>query len=229
MEKLKFSSLALADLKRLVRLQEGEVAEHAWTDVESIALTRQEQEQAQLIAQRLRLRTTNLMNEATIWAKAIFPLLVLAEQPGVEAWAEIALKGTYKMFEVEGIADGVLAKSVAGRIEAPYFVVVETKKGVEGENPVFQLYGQLLAAAYQDWLVDGQATQEIFGCYTIGDSWQFVRAEVSDIEAEQPRLSVEYSREYVEKLEAETILKILKGIVQEALARRHRLDSDNDG
>ncbi|NJM57109.1 MAG: hypothetical protein HC857_06325 [Synechococcales cyanobacterium RU_4_20] len=222
MEKLKFSSLCLADLKRVVQLQEGVVAEHAWSSVDHLTLNPRDQEQAQLIAQRLLLRTTNLMNEATIWAKAIFPLLVLAEQPGVEAWAEIALKGVYKTFEIEGIADGVLAKSVAGRIEAPYLVVVETKKGVEGENPVFQLYGQLLAAAYQDWLLSEQPVQEMFGCYTIGDSWQFVRAEVSDMETDRPRLTVEYSREYVEKLEAETILKILKGIVQRGLAQPQR-------
>lgn len=53
----------------------------------------------------------------------------------------------------------------------------------------------------------------------VGDSWQFVRAEVAEMDTERPRLTVEYSREYVEKLEAETILKILKGIVQRGLAQ----------
>jgi len=32
-----------------------------------------------------------------------------------------------------------------------------------------------------------------------------------------PRMRLEYSREYVEKLEAETILRILKGIVAKYL------------
>jgi hypothetical protein len=92
-------------------------------------------------------------------------------------------------------------------------VVVETKKGVEGQNPVFQLYGQLLAAAYLNWVNDPCPQQEIFGCYTIADTWKFVRAELEGIETERPTMRLEYSREYSEKYDAETILKILKSIV----------------
>jgi hypothetical protein len=40
-----------------------------------------------------------------------------------------------------------------------------------------------------------------------------VRAEVSGIAIDRPLLRTEYSREYVEKFEAMTILKLLKGIV----------------
>ena len=47
-----------------------------------------------------------------------------------------------------------------------------------------------------------------------------MRAEVSDIRSDRPTLKTEYSREYVEKLEAETILKLLKGIVLRYLNRR---------
>ncbi|MCY7320294.1 MAG: hypothetical protein LH660_00425 [Phormidesmis sp. CAN_BIN36] len=54
---------------------------------------------------------------------------------------------------------------------------------------------------------------EIFGCYTIADTWKFLRAEIENIDTEQPTMSLEYSREYVEKLETETIFKILKTIV----------------
>jgi hypothetical protein len=153
------------------------------------------------------------MNEATIWSRAIYPLLLLAEQGEIEAWAEVSLYGKYNKVELFGIADGVLGKSIAGRIESPYLIVIEAKKGIEAANPVFQLYGELLAAAYQNWVNDQQPQQEIFGCYTIGDTWKFLRAEVEGFEEDLPTLRVEFSREYVEKLEAETIFKILKKIV----------------
>ena len=107
----------------------------------------------------------------------------------------------------------MLGRSVIGRVEAPYLVVVVAKKGVEAQSPVYQLYGQLLAAAHLNWELDGKEVQEIFGCYTIGDMWKFVRAEVSGMTSDRPMLRTEYSREYVEKLEAVTILKLLKGIV----------------
>ena len=131
------------------------------------------------------------------------------------------LSAVYSQFEVDGIADGVMGYSVAGRLEMPYLVVVETKRGVENQNPIFQLYAQLLAAARLNWegdsLQDSKAErapmQEIFGCYTIADSWTFVRAEVSEIESDRPTLKVESSQEYSEKSDAETILKVLKSIV----------------
>ncbi|MCP4699909.1 MAG: hypothetical protein GY862_24115, partial [Gammaproteobacteria bacterium] len=102
--------------------------------------------------------------------------------------------------------------------EAPYLVMVESKRGLEAQNPVPQLYGQLLAAAGVNQEREKEASQEIFGCYTIADSWTFVRAEFSDMEADIPRMLVEISREYAEKQEAEMILKILKNIVSNRLS-----------
>ena len=105
----------------------------------------------------------------------------------------------------------------------PYLVMIEAKRGIDGENPIFQLYGQLLCGAWKNWQHNQEEPQEIFGCYTIGQTWQFVRAEVSGIvdgsaeesqDAARPKLLVEYSQEYSEKTEAEAIAKILKGIVQ---------------
>ncbi len=213
MEKLVFSKLSLTDLKRLVTLQEGPIASYPWTLVDTLTLTDQERQQLQYIKSRLINSDIQLMNESTLWARAIYPLLLLAEHGDIQAWGEVPLYAQYVQFEIEGIADGVLGKTVAGRIETPYLIVVETKKGIESQNPVFQLYGQLLAAAHLNFENDGQTTQEIFGCYTIADTWKFVRTEVEEIESDRPLLRVEYSREYSEKYDAETILKILKGIV----------------
>jgi hypothetical protein len=42
------------------------------------------------------------MNEATIWSRAIYPLLLLAEQGEIEAWAEVSFVGQFQQFEVGG-------------------------------------------------------------------------------------------------------------------------------
>jgi len=184
---------------------------------ESIALNDREYQSLQEIQARLFKKPIHRMNEATLWGKAIYPLLLLVEQTGIEVWAEVSLQAQYTHFELEGVADGVLGKSVTGRLEFPYLVVIETKRGVESQDPVPQLYGQLLAAAHINWEHEKNTCQTVFGCYTIADSWTFVRAEVTDIETDLPTLQVEYSREYTEKIEAETILKILKLIVAKYL------------
>ncbi len=216
MEKLTFSSATLATLKRLVQLEETDAVE-GWQDVSQVDLTDREQLQLEIIQSYLVREKLHLLNEATLWARAIYPLLMIAEQKNIRAWSEVPLSATYSTFEVDGVADGAIGQSVAGRLEAPYLVVIETKRGIENQNPLFQLYVQLLAAAKVNWENDHQAVQEMFGCYTIADSWTFVRAEVSAIESDRPRLKVESSQEYSEKSDPATILKVLKRIVAQRL------------
>ncbi|OQW92019.1 MAG: hypothetical protein BWK78_02920 [Thiotrichaceae bacterium IS1] len=213
MEKLTLSALSSSLMKRWVNLTEYGIAEYDWLNVDAIVLSESEQQQLQYLKSRLRNSRMLLMNEATIWARGIYPLLILAEQGPIQAWSEVALRATYPQFEIEGIADGVLGKCVSGFLEAPYLVVVEAKRGLEASNPVYQLYGQLLAAAHLNWENDPQDPQEIFGCYTVADSWSFVRAEVAGLTTDKPTLRVEFSREYSEHSEAEILVKILKQIV----------------
>jgi len=40
-------------------------------------------------------------------------------------------------FDLEGIADGVIGRSGIGRITTPYLVMIETKRGIEAQNPIF--------------------------------------------------------------------------------------------
>jgi hypothetical protein len=188
--KLTLSSLSLTELKRFVHLKEGKVGTYDWNQVEDLPLTALEQQQLTQVRSHLVNRDTTLMNEATI-----------------------PLSAEYPTFAIEGIADGVLGRNVAGRLEAPYLVVVEAKRGIDASTPVYQLYGQLLAAARINWELEPHQPQEIFGCYTIGDTWKFLRAEVDQLNSEKPLIQLEYSREYVEKLETETIFRILKTIV----------------
>jgi hypothetical protein len=213
MQKFKISSLSLADIEGIVALHEISGSSLAWEDISQIELTEAEQYDVSLLQKRLQNTQVHLFNEATIWARAIYPLLLLAEQGNIQVWAEVALRGEYPQFDIEGIADGVIGRSVVGRITTPYLVMIETKRGVEAQNPIFQLYGELLAAAWMNWKQNKAEVQQVFGCYTIADSWTFLRAEVSQIETDRPLLSIECSREYNERLETATILKLLKQIV----------------
>ena len=93
--------------------------------------------------------------------------------------------------------------------------MVEAKKAIDAKDPLFQLYGAMLAAAKLNWDDNQIEPQIIYGCYTIADSWTFLRGVVSEIEADKPILTVQPSREYIERNEAEIILGILKAIVNE--------------
>ena len=73
----------------------------------------------------------DLMDEATVWARAIYPLLLLAEHGRIQVWSEVALKAKYANFELEGIVDGLLEHTASGLISTPYLIVVEAKHGVE--------------------------------------------------------------------------------------------------
>ena len=55
--------------------------------------------------------------------------------------------------------------------------------------------------------------QEIFGCYTVADSWTFVYGIVNEIETEKPKFAVELSKTYNGLWEIERIVQILKSIV----------------
>ncbi|MFO0601887.1 MAG: hypothetical protein U0324_01875 [Polyangiales bacterium] len=50
----------------------------------------------------------------------------------------------------------------------------------------------------------------------MSDTWTFVRGEGSALDGDRPALTVESSREYSERAEAEQIVGVLKGIVQAA-------------
>ena len=219
MEKLKLSNLNLNDFKRYVALTEKPGIQYDWLRVDDIELSERENRYVADLQNGLQRVQVHLFNEATLWSRAIYPLLQLAEQDNVQIWAEVGLSAKYAMFELEGIADGVMGPSFAGRIQCPYFVMVETKRGVESTNPVFQLYGQLLAAAWLNDQLKEQEVQEIFGCFTIADSWTFVRGEVSAIESDRTHLTVEFSPEYAEKFDAPKILRILKQIIGRSISR----------
>lgn len=228
MKQYNFSGLSAKELKQIAKVDDRGIAAYPWMDVEhlsdvafQVSLNDLERRQVADITSRLLHHKTSLMNEATIWSRAIYPLLVLAEQEKIQAWVQVPLEVQYPHVRLQGTADGVLGYSRSGILETPYLIVVEAKRGLEASDPSSQLYGELLAAARLNWeqklsqgTMDQQPQEEIFGCYTISDSWTFIRAVVEEIDSEEPKMTLESSREYVEKVEAETILKILKKIVR---------------
>ena len=212
MQTYPLSQLTEETLNALVTLHETDGDLKVWEAMQG-ALTSEESIHLGYITSDAHRHHRTIMNEATIWGRAIYPLLRLAERDRIVAWAGVPLKAVYPAFQLEGEADGALAPSIGGRIEPPYLVVHEAKRGVNAPNPQFQLYGEMLAAAWLNWKKDANEEQTIFGCYTITDDWTFVRGVVQEIEAEKPTLHIEFSPRYNGVLEAERIVQILKSIV----------------
>lgn len=203
-------------LKKVVTLSEEDGAVKTWEKMQ-IALTSEEQTLLDYFKSDAQQRHLTILNEATLWSRAIYPLLRLAEQGHIRAWSGVPLKAAYPTFELEGEADGALAPSVAGRIEPPYLIVHEAKRGINAPNPQFQLYGEILAAAWLNWQADTNPAQKLFGCYTVTDRWNFVHAVVDEIEGEKPRLHVEFAPVYSSFSDTERIVQLLKFIVAEQL------------
>ena len=212
MQTYSLSQLSEETLDTLVTLREPTGVSSEW---EKMKVTLTEAECRKLDDRKAALRDIKLvaLNESTLWARAIYPLLELAEQEHIKAWSGVPLKATYPAFQLEGEADGAFAPCIAGRMHLPYFVIHETKRGTNAPDPLYQLYGEMLAAAWLNWKRDTTSEQEIFGCYTVSDSWTFVQGVVCDIETEKPTFTVELSKEYNGILEAERIVQILKFIV----------------
>ena len=218
MEPLSIGKLTFEQLSKFVQLEEHPMQPYPWTQVSDWVLTEKETLQLSFIADRLLEEPAHLLNEATIWGRAIYPLLLLCEQGEIRARAEVPIAADYPQFKISGIADGALGKTVATRVIATFLVIVEAKRGIEGNDPTIQLYGEMLAAARLNWQQQPQETQIIFGCYTIADTWTFLRGEVRHIDSDRPHLKIEYSQEYAQKHEGLTILKLIKSIVHHQLS-----------
>jgi hypothetical protein len=223
MVKLSLASVTLDDLARLVALESRGVTQDPWDAVveppDEAALV-----QLRYLTAKLAYAQPTTLNEATIWSRAVYPLLELAETGRVRAWAEVPLvaRDPYTETELGGIVDGVLAPEgvLAGAPGLPFLLVVEAKRGMDAADPRPQLLAAILAVLWTAVAREGEGgTMEAFGCFTVGDIWTFVRAEaVVRPAGGAPRLRVmlSWSREYAERAEADAILRVLRWIT-----RRH--------
>jgi hypothetical protein len=215
MQRILCTDLTYADLHSLGKVVDHGVRRAPWDELSRGELTAEEQRQIDYVSADLRRFQPSLVNETTVFARAIFPLLVLAEVEGVQALADVPLKAHIGDVEIAGVADGALGRPFAGELLAPFMIMIEAKRGVEGTIPVLQLYGEMLAAACLNAIETGRPTQSIYGCYTVADDWTFVRMAVEGLDTPHPSLEIVSSYELGEKVEAVTIVKILKSIVAE--------------
>jgi Clp amino terminal domain, pathogenicity island component len=207
-----FYRLSAGFLNSMVTMREKGVTPDIW-DTTDVSLTEHERQRVEAIISSLAHKSILLMNDATIWSRAIYPLLVLSEQDGLEAWAQLTLEAQYPRFVLEGIADGAVGYNISGPTKFICLIVIQVKRQPEAHDPLTQLYGAMLAAARVNWEQDNGVPQEICGCYTIADQWIFAHGLVADIETLKPSMTVALSRAYSETLEAEIIFRILKSII----------------
>ena len=129
METYSLSQLSEETLRALVTLRIQVGVSDKWENMQQEALTPAEHAQIDYLKSILRERDLVVMNEATLWARAIYPLLVLAEQTYVQAWAGVPLKATYSAFQLEGEADGALAPAAAGKPQQPISLCTRQNAG----------------------------------------------------------------------------------------------------
>jgi hypothetical protein len=226
MTKHALATVTLDDLAGLAVLESRGTTESPW---DSAVEPPDEGAQVQLRYLTAKLAEAHpiLLNEITLWARAIYPLLELAETGNVRAWGGVALaaRDPYSDAELSGVVDGVLAPEqgvLAGTPGQPFLLVIETKRGVDATDPRPQLFAAMLAVLWTR-LGGGRAGKdpvEVFGCFTVSDTWTFVHAEATvRPEGSHPRLGVtlSWSREYTERVEAAAILQVLRWITRRSL------------
>jgi hypothetical protein len=210
--------LTIDQLRDLVVVDNAGMDPSRWEARERGALS--ETEQTPLAALRSYLVSTRvtLFNEATLWGRAIYPLMMMAERGPLHAYAQVPMSATLPRGALRGEVDGALAhEGLGAEVTSPYLLIVEAKRGVENHDPVAQLIGGLVCAAFESQRDHARGEQHIAGAYTVSDLWTFVEAWVTGLDSEQPRVRVVFSREYTEKTEAAAILCILKALVAEML------------
>jgi GNAT superfamily N-acetyltransferase len=133
-----FYRLSAGFLNSMVTMREKGVTPDRW-DTTDVSLTEHERQRVEAIISSLAHKSILLMNDATIWSRAIYPLLVLSEQDWLEAWAQLTLTAQYPRFVLEGIADGAVGYNLSGPTKFICLIVVQVKREPEVHDPLTQL------------------------------------------------------------------------------------------
>ena len=88
MQTYTFSQLTEETLSALVTLHEKDGSVETWEKMQ-VPLTAEESVMLDYFKSDAHRDHLPIMNDATIWARAIYPLLVLAEQGHIQAWAGV--------------------------------------------------------------------------------------------------------------------------------------------
>ncbi|MEI7893311.1 MAG: hypothetical protein WCI05_09470 [Myxococcales bacterium] len=210
--KKSLSAIKRSDLAQVARLHDVGVVDEPWDTFAQTSLSSDEQLEITKLVRRFRGLHASLINEATLWSRLIYPLLVLAERGNVRAWAEVPISGQLGELEVDGVVDGALALGGADSPALPLLFIIECKRGTEATSPVDALYAALMC------LASGEPKRPRYGCYTVGDDWTFAELKWGASKTSKGSIEIKTSREYDEKTEAGTILSVLKAIVDKELS-----------
>src|SRR5262245_39672003 len=123
-----FKELTSATLAEVAVLRHEPRSPAVWDDLARREVGERERTELGFIVDRLLQYKIVRVNEATVWARAIYPLLALAEHGDIRAWSVVALSGRFNDVEIRGEADGALAGSIDEEVGIPYLVVVGAKR-----------------------------------------------------------------------------------------------------
>jgi hypothetical protein len=211
-------TLTIAQLRELVQLDDHGVMPARFDERAVGDLTKDDQQALAVLRRNILSYRPLLANEATLWARVIYPLLLLGERDNIRAFSLVPLAAALPRGELRGEVDGALAgMDIEADAMPPYLLVVEAKRGVEGRSPVAQLLGGLLCAGWHNHQKRPQAEQVLYGAYTVADVWTFLQVTLTELTSEVPRMRIVSSREYAETSEAATIVLLLKSMVSELL------------
>lgn len=212
-------TLTIEQLREIVDIRYQGIRQEIWDSRTTGEIGERERVFLSVIHDHITSQKAHLLNEATIWSRAIYPLLALAERDNIRAYAGVPLSATLGKGDLRGEVDGALATmGISSQAVSPYLVVIEAKRGVESNDPMAQLLGGLLCAAWQNHQRKPRPEHRVHGAYTIADVWNFVEARISGFGGEELVMTTISSREYTERTEATSILLLLKTLVAEQLA-----------
>ena len=165
---------------------------------------------------RVRRFNTARANEATLWARVIYPLMELAERDDVVAWAQVTVSARHPARDVviTGVIDGAFARDDLGQPGAPYFLVVEAKRGIDASDPLPQVAGAMLAAGLCRPPAEGGGPVEVFGAFVVTDKWTFLRGTITADAAGALTLTLAPSREYAVRHESPAIVAVMGAIIE---------------
>lgn len=209
--KRQLSQIGRTEFIEFADLEDVGISEEPWSSFERSSLSADDESQLALLLRRYRGMHVTRINEATLWSRLVYPLLLAAERDSIKAWSEVPISAQIGEVELQGVVDGALAAGGADAPNWPLLLVIKAKRGTEAANPVHPLYAALLCVGWNQTAKVGAKERVCYGCFTIADTWTFVEARIRGVPG-RPRVQVRSSREYSEKLEAHLILSVLRGI-----------------
>jgi hypothetical protein len=196
------------------------VSDEPWEKWERVLAPSEVQRGVDDLLARLRRFNTARANEATLWSRVIYPLMELAERGDVMAWSQVTVSAQHptRDLAIAGVIDGAFARDDLGQPGAPYFLVVEAKRGIDASDPLPQVVGAMFAAAMTQLEKRNPATHEMYGAFVVTDKWTFLRGVLAMDVAGTLSMELTPSREYAVRHESPAIVAVMSAIIERQTA-----------